>query len=558
MTTRGNLYVFEGPDSVGKSTIVNLFSNKLHSTGRKVLNLSFPGKDKNTLGGLVYSIHHEPQSFNLEKINSSSLQLLHIAAHIDAIESTIKPAIESQTDVVLDRFWWSTVVYGNVYGADKTLLQKMIEIEKCCWGNVKPSILFLISRKEPFDPKLKTKEWNNLRDEYLQLLKSEEKCYPTKILNNERDIEQTVHIAFNQINVPSNHSKLHEKSKPQTPTILKCIKPAIPTKVYDTYWEFAAKRQDVLFKKMSGALPPYTDDLILQKHRFTNSYRVADRVSQYLIQQVIENSEQNENDLFFRIILFKTFNKIDTWEWLEERLGHIHWNEFNFKSYSKALDEARRTGMSIYSAAYIMPSGGKAFPHKTKHRNHLELIKQMMTDSLPSKITDVRSSMKAVFELLCSYPMIGPFLGYQYATDINYSNLTDASEMEFVIPGPGAKDGIRKCFKDLGGLNEAEIIRKVADIQNEEFSSRKINFKTLGGRPLQLIDCQNLFCEVDKYARVAHPDIKGISGRTRIKQQYRPDPRPFKIVLPPKWGINISINPEDVFDDGSLFWRHSK
>ena len=116
MTTRGNLYVFEGPDSVGKSTIVNLFSNKLHSTGRKVLNLSFPGKDKNTLGGLVYSIHHEPQSFNLEKINSSSLQLLHIAAHIDAIESTIKPAIESQTDVVLDRFWWSTVVYGNVYG----------------------------------------------------------------------------------------------------------------------------------------------------------------------------------------------------------------------------------------------------------------------------------------------------------------------------------------------------------------------------------------------------------------------------------------------------------
>ena len=41
---------------------------------------------------------------------------------------------------------------------------------------------------------------------------------------------------------------------------------------------------------------------------------------------------------------------------------------------------------------------------------------------------------------------------------------------------------------------------------------------------MQLIDCQNLFCEVDKYARHAHPEVRGISGRTRIKQSYRPNP----------------------------------
>src|SRR5258707_9985183 len=40
-------------------------------------------------------------------------------------------------------------------------------------------------------------------------------------------------------------------------------------------------------------------------------------------------------------------------------------------------------------------------------------------------------------------------------------------------------------------------------------------------RRLQLIDCQNLFCEVDKYARVAHPNIAGRTGRTRIKQKFR-------------------------------------
>ena len=63
-------------------------------------------------------------------------------------------------------------------------------------------------------------------------------------------------------------------------------------------------------------------------------------------------------------------------------------------------------------------------------------------------------------------------------------------------------------------------------------------FAGLRGRPLQLIDCQNLFCEVDKYARAAHPEVAGISGRTRIKQAYRRDTAPLTAWFPPKWGLN--------------------
>jgi hypothetical protein len=110
--------------------------------------------------------------------------------------------------------------------------------------------------------------------------------------------------------------------------------------------------------------------------------------------------------------------------------------------------------------------------------------------------------------------------------------------MQFVVPGPGARDGIRKCFQSLGGFSEADIIRWVADQQDRELSRLGISFRSLWGRPLQLIDCQNLFCETDKYARLAHPQVKGISGRTRIKQTYRPDPRPIVFWYPPRWGIN--------------------
>ena len=63
---------------------------------------------------------------------------------------------------------------------------------------------------------------------------------------------------------------------------------------------------------------------------------------------------------------------------------------------------------------------------------------------------------------------------------------------------------------------------------------------------MQLIDCQNLFCEVDKYARVAHPEIRGISPRTRIKQKFRSNMTPIDYWFPPKWSINERIGAKRV------------
>ena len=82
-----------------------------------------------------------------------------------------------------------------------------------------------------------------------------------------------------------------------------------------------------------------------------------------------------------------------------------------------------------------------------------------------------------MFETLLSYPTIGAFLAYQFAIDINYSELTDFSEMEFVMPGPGARDGIKKCFSDTGGLNEPEIIRFMVDRQELEFERLGLKFR---------------------------------------------------------------------------------
>jgi hypothetical protein len=168
----------------------------------------------------------------------------------------------------------------------------------------------------------------------------------------------------------------------------------------------------------------------------------------------------------------------------------------------------------------------------------------MMDDSLPERIADARS-MREVFELLRSYPSIGDFLAYQYTIDINYSPITNYSEMDFVVPGPGAIDGIHKCFSNPHELGYVEIIKLVTERQDTEFERLGLTFKSLWGRPLQLIDCQNLFCEVGKYARLAHPDVPGPSGRMKIKQRFLPAQQPIQYYFPPKWRLSG-------FDSGTM------
>ncbi len=325
-----------------------------------------------------------------------------------------------------------------------------------------------------------------------------------------------------------------------SPFIFTGLSPAKPTKVFETYWKFAAERQAIFFRKMKDEEPPWTNDIILSKYKFTNVYRASDRLSQFLIKEVIYNGNQSQDDIFFRTILFKIFNKIETWQLLTNKFGTISYSDYSFDSYDAVLTEIKKSGLPIFSGAYIMPSGNGALINSLKHQSYLKLIEMMMKDEVPLKIASMRS-MQKVFDLLRSYPMIGDFLAYQYVIDLNYSELTDFSEMEFVVPGPGARDGIRKCFSDLGGLSEIEIISLMADQQEKEFERLGLEFQSLWGRRLQLIDCQNLFCEVDKYSRMAHPEIRGRSGRTRIKQIYRPKVEKISYWFPPKWGLNHLI-----------------
>lgn len=333
------------------------------------------------------------------------------------------------------------------------------------------------------------------------------------------------------------------KKEQTSPFVFVKLRRPTPSIVFDTYWKFASERQNVYMRRVEGKPGPWTSDEIIDSYKFTNTYRAADRVSQYLIKHVLYGGKYSAEDTIFRTLLFKIFNKIETWELISREVpDEITLANFDLDRWCQVLDKAKSNKTSIYSAAYIMPSGKSDNPKSnTKHRFHLELLKSLHENGFYSSLIESHS-MKEAYEKLLSLPSIGSFLAYQYVIDLNYSDVFQFSENDYVMPGPGAKDGIKKCFKDLGDYTEEDIIKMMVDEQDEHFNRLNLDFKSLWGRELQLIDCQNLFCESDKYARVAHPDISGFSGRTRIKQKYSPTSLPQeKPWFPPKWDLNDKI-----------------
>ncbi len=557
MEKNGRLFVFEGPNSVGKTELSHQFAKTLIAAGHACELLSFPGKEAGTLGNLVYDLHHQPKKVGINQLTPASLQMLHVAAHIDNIESKILPALRARKTVILDRFWWSTKVYGQLGNLSNSLLELIIASELEVWNGVEPTIMFLLERSRPLEFET-SKYWKNCSKLYALLAKEQQKSHPVCRISNNDTIDATLEIILNHIDksaVKSHNTKtlnkpvqlsleLDDNNIKQSntgPIIFSSITPAKATQVFDTYWKFAVERQAIFFRRLQGNNPPWTNDPIFLKHKFTNAYRASDRVSQYLIKNVIYEGDQSPNEVFFRTLLFKLFNKIETWKLLLEKLGGvISYEDYTYGRYDEIFNQAMQEGRKIYSAAYIMPSGSRAFPAARKHQTHLQLLDRMMQDELAYRLTDAKN-MQQVFDYFLSYPSIGNFLAYQYAIDINYGPLTDFSEMEFVMPGPGAMNGIRKCFSSLGGLNETNIIKMVTERQDVEFERLGLEFQSLWGRKLQLIDCQNLFCEVDKYSRVKHPEVAGVTQRTKIKQLFQTNFEPINYWYPPKWELNNLI-----------------
>jgi hypothetical protein len=315
--------------------------------------------------------------------------------------------------------------------------------------------------------------------------------------------------------------------------------------IYELYWYFAAERQAMLDRRIAGMERPWTQDSILQIFKFCNVYRAADRVSQYMIREVACGPDPVEAvDRLFQIVAFRTFSKIETWRDVRAFLGRYPTLEdLGNGSFTAALEYAKQINGGLYTGAFIL-CANNAYGHRAKHLNHVDLFRHMfLMDRLGERLVDA-TSLRQVYELLRAYPLMGNFMSYQTAIDLNYSDLINFSENDFTQAGPGALRGMHKAFEDTGDSSPSDIILWMAEHQEEEFRRLGFDFNGLWGRPLHAIDCQGLFCELDKYCREAAPEL--VSGRKRIKRRFFPAVESVRLFFPPKWGINERLPRHEV------------
>src|SRR3989344_7876486 len=169
--------------------------------------------------------------------------------------------------------------------------------------------------------------------------------------------------------------------------------------IFDTYWQFAAERQRVFYRRQLGHPAPWTNDKILLEFRFCNAFRAADRVSQYLIRHIIygEHLSKRPEDIVFRCLLFRFFNQSETWDLLEKLYGDPCLANFDVDRWYKDMD----TGMGLFGSAYML-CGIKTHGYPKKHGNYLGLVQDMVRDGLTQKILEAKS-LETIYRELNKY-----------------------------------------------------------------------------------------------------------------------------------------------------------
>ena len=234
-------------------------------------------------------------------------------------------------------------------------------------------------------------------------------------------------------------------------------------------------------------------------------------------------------DVFLRIVLFRLFSKERTWEALEKATGGVRRATPSPSAFADVLDDLPVQGADLHRGLIL--SAHDAYGYPTKHRNHLDRRRMFAPEPLgPSSPACV--DLGDVYAALCDWPMIGEFMSYQLAVDLNYTDRGVRRE-RLHRAGPGAVRGLHKSHR-LRRPNPTQLIMGMVERQHDQFDRLGLFLVRSPRSAAHAIDCQGLFCETDKYARAAFPDLK--SNRVRIKQEFNEPQLPRAACLPGEVG----------------------
>ncbi|OCB84805.1 hypothetical protein A7U60_g8331 [Sanghuangporus baumii] len=317
---------------------------------------------------------------------------------------------------------------------------------------------------------------------------------------------------------PSSSSSAAATAAPKKASPLKRKFTSIPVKVdgkpfttrpaFDTFWEYASERHAVEERRRAGRPQPWSKKSVFREYKFCSVFRVADRGSQFLIKEVIEKGgSQEEEELLFRVLLYSSFVRVETYKLLSAALGPLSWKTYDHAKYARVLLEAADNGDSIYTGAFQKFPPQLGYSHA--HENHLALLEIMMSNDLLGKLKGCKY-MADAFDVIYQFPGSGDFVAFQLLINLSYTPLVDFSENDFVIAGVGAVKGLKKCFSPSDSVSgsESALIRWMTETQEKHFARLRLEPAVLSNgngdeeRKMTLVDVEHTLCELHKYVRI--------------------------------------------------------
>lgn len=274
---------------------------------------------------------------------------------------------------------------------------------------------------------------------------------------------------------------------------------------------FVWEREVVRIVKERGGEPPYTNDPVIQRYKFTNIRRQDDRVSRWIIDNVIAPNISRK-DLWFILLVTRLINWPPTLEHLINA-GILFRPVVDFEpaEFSQSVENYKAQGRKVYSGAYMVyptkmdPGGVKS----------LAIAKHIIAPAakLNMQMVLAQNSISAFVSALAKSFGISTFMAGQVAADLTYCpQLGNASDLYSYAPiGPGSSKGLNYLLgrTEYATWTQGNFNEQLVKINNA------INIE-LEITDLTLHDVQNVMCEFSKY-------VRAVKGSGKPKTVYQPE-----------------------------------
>lgn len=302
----------------------------------------------------------------------------------------------------------------------------------------------------------------------------------------------------------------------------------------ELYWRFLAERQAIWLRRSRGMEQPWTADPILQVEFITNTYRILDPGTEYLIDSILSAPASDEAKVF-NIMLYRLMGSVPS---THQHIGFIMPDDFTAQGLSERLrelpDDYRIFG-DAYRVASYMAEGSD---------NKIDNVASMfayIAGGIEETTRRIKSSRRVVevYKVFETMQGFGDFLSHQIVVDLLYPNFEGAkivpfTDDEFAKAGPGARKGIWTLMgENIKPANLTIVLEWLRDHQAVEFDRLSLPFAFLAGedsepRLMSVCDIQASLCEFHKYYRLWSGD-KAVQVRKYDGPHRDVTPRPVHL-----------------------------